>query len=100
MNNPNDKLHQLLRQWQEIEPSANFDAQIWRRIRQAEPEPAPSFAGWLRDWLPRPALALSLAVVIGIAIGISSGMFSAPVVQPTEQLSFLAPNTLASALGR
>jgi hypothetical protein len=96
MNNPNEKLHQLLRQWQEIEPAANFDAHVWRRIRQ----PAPSFAGWWHDWLPQPAFALAAAVVAGLVIGVSSGMFSAPVVQPAEQLSFLAPNTLAGSFSR
>lgn len=98
MNHQDDQLHRLLQQWKEIEPASNFDAQVWRQIRQPEPNPAPSFADWLRGWLPRPALAV--AVVAGMVIGVTSGWLSLPVTRPSEQLSFLAPDTLAGALRR
>jgi hypothetical protein len=97
MNNQDDQLHRLLQQWKEIEPASNFDAQVWRQIH----EPAPvRRAAWLLDWLPRPAFALPAAVVLGLIIGIGSGLFSVPVTPHTEQLSFLAPDTLAGALRR
>jgi hypothetical protein len=96
MNNQDDQLHRLLQQWREIEPAANFEAQVWRRIRQ----PAPAWADWLRAWVPRPAVALPVAVAAGVVIGIGSGLFSVPAVPATEQLSFLAPHTLAGSLGR
>jgi len=94
MNHQDDQLHRLLQHWREVEPAGNFDAQVWRRIRQSEPARRP----WLIDWLPRPAWTLAAAVAVGLVIGIASGVFSAPVVPPTEQLSFLAPTTLAGAL--
>jgi hypothetical protein len=100
MNNQDDQLHRLLQQWQAIEPSINFDAQVWRRIRQSTPVGAPSFADWLRSLLPRPVFALTAATVAGVMIGVSSGMFSAPVTHAPGQLSFLAPGTLAGALRR
>lgn len=101
MKQHNDqKLSRLLQQWQEIEPSSNFDAQVWRRIRQAEPATKPTFVDWLRELLPQPALALTAAVVVGLAVGVSSGLFSASVPPQTEQLGFLAPDTLAGALRR
>jgi len=96
MNNQDDQLRRLLQQWREIEPTANFEAQVWRRIRQ----PVPSWADWLRAWVPRPAWAWPVAIAAGVVIGIGSGMFSTPASPATEQLSFLAPNTLAGSLGR
>src|ERR1043166_4010163 len=35
MNQHNDKLRALLRQWREIEPRGNFEASVWRRIWKA-----------------------------------------------------------------
>lgn len=96
MNNQDDQLHRLLSQWREIEPTTNFAAQVWRRIRQPELVRRP----WIVEWLPRPAFAMAVSVVAGLVIGIFSGMYSAPVTPPTEQLSFLAPVTLAGALRR
>ena len=38
MNPNDDKLKQLLGQWREIEPRAQFEADVWRRIRQPAPQ--------------------------------------------------------------
>ena len=92
-------LHQLLKQWNDIEPAGNFEANVWRRIRLAQPAPAPALADWLRAWLPRPVLALAAAVVAGVIIGAWSGLFSVPT-RSTEQLSFLGRDTLAGILQR
>ena len=100
MNNQDDQLHRLLQQWQEIEPSAQFEARVWRQIRESAPSRVPSFADWLRGWLPRPMFALAAAAVAGVVIGVSSAVVSVPVAPATEQLGFLAPHTLAGALGR
>lgn len=100
MNQHDDKLKALLRQWSDIEPASNFEANVWRRIRQPVPVRAPALIDWLPVWLPQPAFALSAAIVVGLAIGISSGIFSAPATHAPEQLSFLAPHTLAGALRR
>ncbi len=89
-------LSQLLRQWRDIEPRGNFEANVWRRIRQSAP-PAP--VGW-RAWLPQPVFALAAAVIVGVAIGVGSGWFAVPATTAPEQLSFLAPQTLTGALRR
>lgn len=96
MNNQDDQLHRLLQRWEEIEPAGNFDAQVWRRVGETKP----TFADWLRDWLPRPALALTAATVAGVVIGVWSGLFSTPATRAPQQLSFLAPDTLAGTLRR
>jgi len=93
MSNQDNQLHQLLQQWKEIEPSPNFDAQVWRRLRQRKP----TFADWLRLWLPRPAFALGAAAAVGAAIGIASGWFS---VVPDRGFGLLGPDTLAGSYVR
>ena len=90
MNDP--KLDQLLQQWRAVEPRGDFDDNVLRRIRQAEAIPARS--GWL-DWLRQPALATIAAVVIGLTAGAIGGLQSAS--QPTGELQFMAPTTLAGA---
>ena len=102
MNNQDDQLHRLLQQWKDIEPASNFDAQVWRQIQAGTTRRVvrPSFADWLLDWLPRPAFALPAAVAVGLIVGIGSGLFSVPTPPRTEQLSFLASDTLAGALRR
>lgn len=96
MNDYDDKLHALLRQWRDIEPAGSFEANVWRRIRQsARPEPV----GW-RDWLPQPAWGLAAAVIVGVVVGAGSGWLAAPVTPAAEQLGFLAPQTLTGALRR
>ena len=100
MNN-DDQLNNLLRQWKEIEPSADFDARVWRKIAGTIPEHKPSFADWFRNsvraWLPRPAFAMAAAVVIGATIGVASGIFS---VAPERGLGLLALDTLAGGYVR
>ena len=101
MNPNDDKLNRLLRQWREIEPATNFDAQVWRRIRQSEPEHAPSFADWLRAWLPQPAFALTASRIVGVLIGASSGLFSVSTpAPPTIELSFLGRDTLTGSFNQ
>lgn len=38
MNQNEDKLRVLLKQWRDIEPRGNFEANVWRRIRIAAAE--------------------------------------------------------------
>ena len=90
MNDP--KLDHLLQHWRAVEPRGDFDECVRRRIRQAAPTPARS--GWL-DWLRQPILATVAAVVIGLMAGAIGGIKSAP--QPTGELQFMAPTTLAGA---
>ena len=90
MNDP--KLNQLLQHWRAVEPRGDFDDCVRRRIRQAALPPA--CTGWL-EWLRQPALATAAALVIGLAAGTIGGIHSAP--QPTNELQFMAPTTLAGA---
>ncbi|HUI07020.1 MAG TPA: hypothetical protein VL486_08435 [Verrucomicrobiae bacterium] len=99
MNGNDDKLRALLRRWRDVEPQANFEAGVWRRIRQAETECSerPAFAEWLQRLLPRPVLATTLVVVASAVIGSSVGALSArgeATVTPGE-LRFLGSGTLA-----
>lgn len=98
MNDQDEQLHRLLRQWPEIEPGPYFAAQVWRRIQHAPARP--TWADWLHSWVPRPALALPAAVVAGVVIGVSSALMSVPAAPAGEQLSFLAADTLAGRLLR
>jgi len=93
MNNQDDQLHRLLQQWKEIEPPTNFDAQVWRRLRQSKP----TFADWLRSWLPQPAFTLGAAAIVGAAIGVAGGWFS---VAPASGFGLLGPDTLAGSYVR
>ena len=72
-------LSALLQEWKGIESPANFEAEVWRRIRTASvPERrGVTLAEFLRDWLrPQPAwatgLAAALAVLVGIWVGVST----------------------------
>jgi hypothetical protein len=100
--NDDPQLNALLRRWPDTEPASDFNAQVWRQIQVGTARRAvrPRFVDWLHDLLPRPALALPAAVVLGLVIGVGSGLFSVPTPAHTEQLSFLAPDTLAGALRR
>lgn len=103
MNNQDDQLHRLLQHWRDIEPSSNFEAQVWNRIKVGTDRRAvrpPSVADCLRDLLPQPVFTLTAATVAGVMIGLASGLFSVPPGPSTEQLGFLAPHTLAGALQR
>ena len=101
MNQNDDKLRALLKQWRDIEPSGNFEANVWRRIRLAEaPEPARiTFIELLRRLVTQPAWSVAVAVVIGLTAGIWGGVASVPRQQDTSkaELQFLASGTLAGS---
>ena len=81
-------LQKLLRQWRDVEPPGNFEANVRRQIRQAAPEPK-------SIWLWRPAFA---AVALSIAIGASAGILSAD--QQTSEMRFMSAGTLAGGYAR
>ena len=77
---PDDgRLSALLDQWKSIEPQANFEAVVWRRIRAAsapEQQPLP-VAIILRDWfVPRSAWVNAAAVAAGILVGVGLAFFA------------------------
>ena len=97
----NDKqLSALLKRWREIEPKANFEANVWRRLRLAqaeEPERVSVIQLLLRQWLWQPAASIAAAVILSVVLGSSLGVLSAPKVTSTEQreLGFLSSGSLA-----
>jgi hypothetical protein len=101
MNQNDDKLRALLKQWRDIEPSGNFEANVWRRIRvtaDRRPERISLIdaIGWLL-WQPvwSVAVALFLAVLVGAWGGIAST--SRPADTSLVELQFMARGTLAGS---
>lgn len=100
MNHKDDKLSDVLRQWRDIEPRVNFEANVRRRIRRAtteEPEHV-SVVEWAQRLMWRPALAVAAAVVVvSSIIGSSAGLLTARPTVPvvSSELQFLSAGTLA-----
>jgi hypothetical protein len=101
MNQNDDSLRALLKQWREIEPRGNFEANVWRQIRVAA-EPAVETANWI-DLIGRllwhPAWSVVAAMVVALVVGVWGGIASAPrpIDRPTAELQFLSPGTLAGS---
>ena len=89
----NDKeLRNQLRQWRGIEPRADFEAAVWRRIATTNAVATPEqswFAFW-RAWLDmQPAWASAAAVLVGILVGVGSAI---TLAQPSyDRLAISAP---------
>ncbi|MEI6083594.1 MAG: hypothetical protein WCS70_04760 [Verrucomicrobiota bacterium] len=81
MNEPG--LSKLLRQWRDIEPRGDFEANVLRRIRLAGRAPARPF------WLWQPAFSVAAAVIVALVIGGWTGLRTRP-----EATGFLAGDTL------
>jgi hypothetical protein len=87
MNPSDDKLQQLLGQWREIEPRAQFEADVLRRIRQT----APQHQGWLEQFGLQPVWVQAVAMLAGITIGLHAGLNPAPT---EKNGALLKPGTL------
>jgi len=97
MSTNDDMLKALLKQWRDIEPRGNFEANVWRRIRLAEaahPERV-TIAEWLQRLLWQPAFSLGAAVVIGTSVGLWNGLRAVPKPTPTAQSEFGLPGVKA-----
>ena len=94
-----DKLNKVLRQWRDIEPSANFEAHVHRRIHLAaaeEPEWI-SIVEWAHRLMWRPALAAVAAVIVVTSIiGSSAGVLTTrrTVSMGNSEMQFLSAGTL------
>jgi len=101
MNQNDDKLRALLRQWRDIEPPGNFEANVWRQIRTAAAErPARvSLIETIGRLLWQPAWSVTAAVAVALAVGVWGGVASAPRHTDTSkaELQFLASGTLAGS---
>jgi anti-sigma-K factor RskA len=100
MNHIDDKLSALLHQWRDIEPCANFEANVRRRIRLAQGERPErvNLSELLERLMWRPALAVTAAVVVvGSIIGSSAGVLTTrrTVSVGSNELRFLSGGTLA-----
>ena len=102
MNGNYDKLHSLLKRWRDIEPRANFEDGVWRRIRASRSEQGNSIS-WI-DLIARvvrqPSWSAAAALVLALAVGIWGGIVSVPHRADTSskaELQFLAPGTLAGS---
>ena len=100
MKDDDPRLSDMLKQWREIEPSANFEASVRRRLRLAEagmPERVSVLELRLRGLIWRPALAVAAVLVVSVLIGSAAGVVTArkPVSVTSGELGFMAAGTLA-----
>ena len=99
MKEPDEQLHALLKQWGEIEPKANFEVNVWRRIRlaQAEQTERVSLPQLLHRWMWRPALAVAVVMVVSVIVGTSVGVLTShkQMMIASGELQFLGSGTLA-----
>jgi len=101
MSQNNDKLSALLKQWWDIEPRGNFEANVWRRIRLAEaaqPERV-TIAEWLRRLIWQPSVSVAAAAVIGMSVGLWNGLGAVAKPRATAQLEFGLPGESSLAGG-
>jgi hypothetical protein len=104
MDEKDARLTSVLRQWRELEPSTNFEANVWRRIRIAaagEPKGA-GLAELLHRLLWRPSMAVAVAVVASAMIGTTTGFYTtSPSMQVSpKELGFLSQGTLAGGYAK
>ncbi len=105
MNLNDEKLSALLKRWREIEPQANFEANVWRRIKlsQQPRDEGLTLSDWLRQLLWQPARALAAAAVVSVLVGIAGGLLTeanSSAGAPQSELRFLSPGTLAGGYVR
>jgi hypothetical protein len=105
--NPEDKnLSKLLKQWRDVEPRANFEANVWRSIRLAQaevPDRTSLLELLLRRWLLQPAYAaVAAAVIVSAVIGTSVGVHTSirPATPAQGELQFMSSGTLAGGYAR
>lgn len=100
---PNDdKFSTLLKRWRDIEPRADFEANVWRRIRatgQSEQIERVNLIDLIGRLLWKPAWSVAAALVVALAVGIWGGIVSVPHRPDTSktELQFLSPGTLAGS---
>jgi len=101
MNQNDDKLHALLRQWRDIELRGDFEANVWRKLRTvaAERITGISLMEAIGRLLWEPAWSVAAALVVALAIGVWSGVAvnSRQTDSSRAELQFLASGTLAGS---
>ena len=105
MKEPDDQFRALLKRWSEIEPKANFEANVWRHIHLAQTEESERMTVLEllpKRWLWRPALAVAAAVVVSVIVGSSAGILTSrgPMTSASGELQFLGSGTLAGGYAK
>ena len=101
MSQNDDKLSALLKQWRDIEPPGNLEANVWRQIRVAA-EPAVDTVNWI-DVIGRllwqPAWSVVAAMAVAVIIGVWGGIASVPrqIDRPKAELRFFSSGTLVGS---
>ncbi len=106
MSENDEKLYERMRAWRGIEPRADFEAEVWRRVAAA---PAAGHAWFLalREWFGvQPALASAAALLLAVAVGLGSTLALTPsqpaglaISTPSLQGATLAGTYLAMTTG-
>jgi hypothetical protein len=100
---PNDdKFSTLLKKWRDVEPRADFEANVWRRIRatgQSEQIERVRLIDLIGRLLWQPAWSVAAALVVALVVGIWGGVASVPHQADTSksELQFLSSGTLAGS---
>jgi hypothetical protein len=104
-----EHLGALLQQWKSVEPQADFEAAVWRRIRadRVADRGGRRFVETWREWLdPLPAWVNVAAAAAGIVVGVGMGFSAQPAHggrqadEPLLHSYTLAGSYLAIATGR
>jgi len=91
MNESDEQLRQRLQAWRGIEPRADFEAEVWRRLA-ADPAAGMAWFEALREWFGvRPAWASAAALLLAVVIGIGSTL---ALAQPQRSLLTISTPTL------
>ena len=99
MNEQDRKLKERLQAWRGLEPRADFEAAVWRRVAAA-PVAGLEWFEALHQWFGlRPALASAAALLLAVAVGLGSTL---ALAQPQRDLLTISTpalhgQTLASA---
>ena len=90
------RLSGLLHAWRSIEPSNNFDAAVWRRIRTAaDVQPTPtSLLAW---FVPRPVWMSAAAAFAGVVLGVGLAFSTSRVRDNKMDETLLRSPTLAGS---
>jgi len=101
MNQNDDKLRALLKQWHDIEPPGDFEANVWRQIRLAADQHTVrvGLIETMGRLLWQPAWSVAAALLVATLVGVWGGVASAPRHTGTSQaeLQFLGSGTLAGS---
>ena len=101
MKPTDERLGVLFKQWRDIEPRADFEASVWRRIRTSRAEPAErgNLIEVIGRLLWQPAWSVAAALVIAVMVGAWGGIASA--LRRTDsakaELQFLSSGTLTGS---